>query len=63
MKQLYSVVDPQWFHSESDPNPAFHLDVAPDPGNQTNADLDLDPGQTLSSQKVEFLHKKYTLCR
>ncbi len=32
-----------------------------DPGSQTNADP--DPGQTLKSQKVKFLHKKYTLSR
>ncbi len=30
----------------------------PDPGSQTNADLDADPGQTLKSQKVNFLHEK-----
>jgi hypothetical protein len=38
----------------------------PDPGrakpmrNQTNPDPDSDPYQTFDSQKVEFLHKKYT---
>jgi hypothetical protein len=27
----------------------------PDPGSQTYADLDTDPGQTVKSQKVQFL--------
>ncbi len=40
-----SIVDPQW-----DPDPAFYLIT----------DTDLDPGQTLLWQKVEFLHEKYT---
>jgi hypothetical protein len=35
------------------------LNVDPDQGNQTNADPDLDPGQTLPSQEVEVLHEKY----
>ncbi len=43
----------------ADPDPAFYFST--DPGNQINADP--DPGQTLPSQKVEVLHKKYTLCR
>jgi hypothetical protein len=34
---------------------AFHLNADPDPGIQTNADL--DPGQILKSQKVEFFHE------
>jgi hypothetical protein len=36
------------------------LDTDPDPGSQTNADPDPDPGQTVKSQKFEFLHEKYT---
>ncbi len=44
----------------ADPVPAFYLNANPDldPGSQTNADP--DPGHTLESQKVEFLHVKYT---
>jgi hypothetical protein len=38
-------VDPNW-----DPDSAFYL----------TADTDQDPGQTLLSLKVEFLHEKYT---
>ncbi len=50
MSLLYlSVVD-------TDSEPAFYLNTNPDRGSQTNADP--DPGQTLPSQKVEFLHKK-----
>jgi hypothetical protein len=41
-------------------NQLFHLDPDPNPGRQTNADPDSDPGQTFESQKVEFLHEKYT---
>jgi len=37
------------------------VNADPDPhsGNQTNADPDQYPSQTLKSQKVEFLHEKY----
>jgi hypothetical protein len=38
------------------PYPSFYLKADPDPGSQTNADH--DPGQTLKSQKVEFLNEK-----
>jgi hypothetical protein len=37
---------------------SFYLNAGPDPGNKTNEE-DPDPGQTLKSQKVEFLHGKY----
>ncbi len=52
----------------ADADPAFYLnpDPDPDPGNQPmriHADPDPDPGQTLKSQKVEFLHEKYTWSR
>ncbi len=45
------------FNADSDP--AFYLNADPDPGSQTNADADPDPdpGQTLKSQKVKFLHE------
>ncbi len=36
-------------------------DTDPNPGSQTNADP--GPGQTFESQKVEFLHKKFTISR
>ena len=47
----------------ADPDLAFYrnADPDPDPGSQTSADP--DPGQTLPSQKVEFLHENYTLSR
>jgi hypothetical protein len=38
------------FNADVDPDPAFYLYADPNP----------DPGQTLKSQKVEFLHWKYT---
>jgi hypothetical protein len=44
-----SVADPHWFQSGSGPNPAFYLNADP------------DPGQTLKSQKVEFLRKNTVL--
>jgi hypothetical protein len=44
-----------------DPDPPFYLNEDPDPGSQTNADLGPDPGQTLPSQNVEFLHEKRTV--
>ncbi len=53
------------FNADPDinPNPAFYLNADPDPnpdsGSQTNADP--DPGQTLKSQKVEFLHEKFII--
>ncbi len=37
------------------PDPAFYLNADPDLGSQTNANS--DPGQTLKSQKVGFLHE------
>ncbi len=48
-----------------DPDPAFYLsaDTGPDPGSQTNADPDPDSGQIFKSQRVEFLHEKYTKSR
>ncbi len=51
----------------ADPDPALYLnadpDTNPDPRNQINADPDQDPGHNFKSQKVEFLHEKYTLSR
>jgi hypothetical protein len=45
-------------------DPAFYPSADPDPGSPSNADPDPypdpDPGQTLNSQKVEFLRGKYT---
>jgi hypothetical protein len=41
----------------ADPDRAFYLNADPDQESQTNADS--DPGQTMS-QKVGFLHEKYT---
>jgi hypothetical protein len=40
----------------ADPNPAFYLNAYSDLGSQTNAgpNLNPDPGQTLSLQKVGF---------
>ncbi len=35
----------------ADPDPVFLPHADQDPGNQTNADPDPDPGQTLPSQK------------
>jgi hypothetical protein len=44
-------------------DPAFYLnaDPDPDPGSQTNADpdTDLESGQTLKSQKTEFLRETH----
>jgi hypothetical protein len=44
-----------WIHLgfNADPDPAFYLNAAPDPGSQTYTDT--DPSQTFKSQKVEFL--------
>jgi hypothetical protein len=48
--------------SYADPDSPFYLnaDPDPDPVSKTNASADPDPGQTLKSQKVEFLHEKYS---
>jgi hypothetical protein len=43
--------------SNADPDRAFIS------GSQTNADPDPDPDQTFESQKVKFLHEKFTLSR
>jgi hypothetical protein len=48
------------FIADPDPGPAFYLNEDLDSGSKTNADPNPDPGQTLSSKKVEFLHEKYT---
>jgi hypothetical protein len=37
------------------------INADPDPGSQTNSDP--DSGQALKSQKVEFLHEKYSESR
>jgi hypothetical protein len=53
-------VDSHW---SADPylNPCFDLIVDPDPGAiKMHLDPDPDLGRTLKSQKVEFLHDKYT---
>ncbi len=47
------------FNADPVPDLAFYLNADPDPGSQTNADP--DPCQTLPSQRIEFLHEKYTL--
>jgi hypothetical protein len=39
----------------------FDTDLNPAPGSQTNTDPEPDPGHTLPSPKVKFLHEKYTL--
>ncbi len=44
--EINIVVDPHWFQAD------------PDSGTKPNPDP--DPGQTLKSQKVEFLHDKYS---
>jgi hypothetical protein len=43
----------------------FNEDPDPDldPGSQTNVDPDVNPGQTLKSQKADFLREKYLLRR
>jgi hypothetical protein len=48
-----------------DPDPAFYLNeyphLDPDPvAKPIRIHADPDPGQTFKSQKVEFLHEKYT---
>jgi hypothetical protein len=43
-----------------DPDPAFYLNADPDPDPESQTHVDPYPGQTLKSQKVEFLHEKYT---
>ncbi len=43
----------------ADPDPAIHLNVDPYPDQGVKTNADPDPGQTLTSQKVEFLHEKY----
>ncbi len=39
---------------------AFYLNADPDPDPWSQTDADPDPGQTLKSQRDEFLHEKYT---
>jgi hypothetical protein len=53
--QICSVLETNWFQCGS--GFSFYLIADPDPWSQTNADPDLDPGQTFKSQKVELLHK------
>jgi hypothetical protein len=62
-----SVVDPHWFHGGSESGSSFLSQCGSrpdhDPESQTNADQcgsRPDPGQTFKSQKVEYLHEKYT---
>jgi hypothetical protein len=38
--------------SDMDPDPVFYLNPAPDPGSQTNADLDLDSDLALLSHYI-----------
>jgi hypothetical protein len=41
----------------ADPDRAFYLNANPDQESQINADS--DPGLTLMSKKLKFLHEKY----
>ncbi len=41
------------------PDPAFDLGADPE-AKPMRIQADQDPGQTFESQKVEFLHEKYT---
>ncbi len=53
------------FNEDSDPDPAFYTRIWIQ-GAKTmriNADPDPDPSHTLKSQKVEFLHEKYSSSR
>ncbi len=49
----------------ADPDPAFYLNLDPNPGRQTNADPvpnpdpDPDPGQALKLLQFEFLNAEY----
>ncbi len=48
----------------ADPGPAFYLNVDPDPDPDPGSTTNVDPGQTLPSQKVGFDMKNIgTLCR
>ncbi len=49
---IKSSYGPFWQTKTRSRDPAFYL--LADPGFQTNANADPDPGQTLKSQKVEF---------
>jgi hypothetical protein len=44
-------VDLHWFQRDPDPVSQINARIHPDP----------DPGQTLKSHKVEFLHEKYNV--
>jgi hypothetical protein len=50
------------FNEDSDPDPAFYIRIRIQGAKQMriNADPDTDPSHTLKSQKVEFLHEKYS---
>jgi hypothetical protein len=50
------------FIADPDADPAFYLNADPDPGPGSQTTTDLDPAHTSPSQKIEFLHEKYTLC-
>jgi hypothetical protein len=53
------------FNEDSDPDPAFFIRIRIQGAKpmRINADPDPDPSQTLKSQKVEFLHEKYSSSR
>jgi hypothetical protein len=44
------------FYLNADPGPAFYLNADPDPAFYLNT----DPDRAFESQKVKFLHEKYT---
>jgi hypothetical protein len=51
------------FNADTGPDQAFYLNPEPDPDPRAKAMrilADPDPGQTLKSQKVDFLLEKYT---
>ncbi len=60
---LNSGVDPHWFYcgSESKSGSSFPAQCGSGSRGQTNADPDSDPDQ--KSQKVKFLHEKYTILK
>jgi hypothetical protein len=56
-----SAVDPHWFQCGFESSFLSKCGSESREPSNTDTDPDLDPGQTLKSQKLEFLHEKCTV--
>jgi hypothetical protein len=60
---LASVVDPHWFQCGQGYADFYSMRIRIRVQGDKSIRIPADPDQIMPSQKAEFLHEKYTLCR